>query len=123
MFGYRCQKCGKGMVRPTQVENYKARFGKQVVIVPTATIGVCDSCGAKHYSAAERKRWKALLSQFGKQSDGEKQGKSLTVALTAREWRALRKVADQQGMLPEDLARRWILERLQGGRGKESKFS
>jgi hypothetical protein len=31
-------------------------------------------------------------------------------------------VADQQGMLPEDLARRWILERLQGGRGKESKF-
>jgi len=115
MFGYRCQKCGKGTVRPTQVENYKARFGKQTVIVPTATIGVCDACGAKHYNAAERKRWKALLSQFAERSNGGKQDKSLTVALTTKEWRTLQKVAHQRGMLPEELVRQWILERLQEG--------
>ncbi|MCS7192940.1 MAG: YgiT-type zinc finger protein [Armatimonadetes bacterium] len=63
MFGYRCQECGKGTVRPKRVKNYEARFGGRSVIVPTAIIGVCDFCGSKHYSASERKRWKALLSQ------------------------------------------------------------
>lgn len=109
MFGYRCQECGKGTVRTKQVKNYEARFGNRKVIVPIATIGICDFCGAKHYSASERKRWKALLGQTVSE---QKRGRSLTISLTAREWNSLQKVAQQRGILLEELARGWILEKL-----------
>ncbi len=114
MFGYRCQECGKGTVQPKRIKNYEAKFGNQKVIVPIAIIGVCDFCGAKYYSASERKRWKTLLSQA---TGEQKQGKRLTISLTTREWNLLQKFARQHGILLDELARRWILEKL----GSEAK--
>jgi YgiT-type zinc finger domain-containing protein len=112
MFGYRCQECGKGRVRPTRVSNYKARLGNQVVVIPTATIGICDVCGAKHYSAAERKRWMSILSQKLKHLEETKRGKQLTLDFAAKEWRALQRIANRRGVFPEELVKRWVLERL-----------
>jgi hypothetical protein len=112
MFGYRCQECGKGIVKPKRVSNYKARLGNQVVVVPIATIGICDVCGAKHYSAAERKRWRSILNQKLKHPEEVKRSRQLTLGFAAREWRALQRIASRQGVFPEELVKQWVLERL-----------
>lgn len=63
MFGYRCQECGKGIVKPTKIHNYQTKFAGYPFIVDEAIIGICEQCGAQHFSARERKRWKRLFEQ------------------------------------------------------------
>lgn len=50
MYGYRCELCD-GTVRPKRVarESFKHKDG--FVILEDVTIGVCDSCGNRYYSA------------------------------------------------------------------------
>lgn len=92
MFGYRCQECGKGIVKPIRVQNYLTKFAGYPFIVPEAIIGKCELCGAKHFSSSERKRWKKLF-QESLESQGE--------LLTPQEIRSLRK---QLGLEMKDFA-------------------
>lgn len=50
MYGYPCEYC-EGVVRPKRVamESFKHRNG--FVILEDVTLGVCDSCGNRYYSA------------------------------------------------------------------------
>ncbi len=50
MYGYRCQYCS-GTVRPKQVamEGFKHKEG--FIILEDVTVGVCDSCGNRYYTA------------------------------------------------------------------------
>jgi len=61
MFGYLCQECGKGTVKPVRVKNYRTKFSGYPFIVEEAFIGQCNVCGAEHFSASELKRWKKLF--------------------------------------------------------------
>jgi len=63
MFGYSCQECGRGIVKPTVIKHYKTKFSGYPFVVPEAAIGICDVCGAKHFSAEERKRWRKLFEE------------------------------------------------------------
>ena len=50
MYGYKCEYC-EGTVRPKKVkrEAFKHKIG--FVILEDVTIGVCDLCGTRYYSA------------------------------------------------------------------------
>jgi len=50
MYGYRCEYC-EGTVKPRLVgrESFKHRNG--FIILEGLTIGVCDRCGNRYYSA------------------------------------------------------------------------
>jgi YgiT-type zinc finger domain-containing protein len=54
-FGYRCEHCD-GTVRPKRVkrEAFKHKLG--FVILEDVTIGVCDACASRFYSADSLKR-------------------------------------------------------------------
>ena len=54
-FGYRCEHCD-GTVRPKRVkrEAFKHKLG--FVILEDVTIGICDSCASRFYSADSLKR-------------------------------------------------------------------
>jgi putative zinc finger/helix-turn-helix YgiT family protein len=73
MFGYRCEKCHKGTVRATKLDRFETRFDGVPFVVENATIGVCDSCGERHFNAEE---WKAWREQFWKSQ--ESQGRILS---------------------------------------------
>ncbi|MBC8231420.1 helix-turn-helix domain-containing protein [bacterium] len=103
MFGYCCQECvrfahrrlrltGKGIVKPTKVQNYLTKFTGYPFIVLEAIIGKCEQCGEKYFSASERKRWKKLF-QESLESQGE--------LLTPQEIRSLR---EQLGLEMKDFA-------------------
>jgi len=92
MFGYHCQECGKGIVKPIKLQNYLTKFDGYSFIVPEAIIGRCELCGANYFNANERKRWKKLF-QESLESQGE--------LLTAHEIRTLRK---QIGLEMKDFA-------------------
>ncbi len=57
MFGYKCEECGIGIVHAKTVEGYRTRILGYPFVVPHAVIGVCDHCGAHHFSSREAKRW------------------------------------------------------------------
>lgn len=63
MFEYKCQECGKGIVREKKIKNYKTRIKGYPFVVPEATVGVCDNCKAEHFAAEETKHWEELFSQ------------------------------------------------------------
>ena len=50
MCGYQCECC-KGVVKPRKVkrESFKHKHG--IIILEDVTIGVCDQCGNRYYSA------------------------------------------------------------------------
>jgi YgiT-type zinc finger domain-containing protein len=50
MYGYRCEYC-EGTVKPRSVkrESFKSKNG--FIILEDVTIGVCDRCGNRYYSA------------------------------------------------------------------------
>jgi DNA-binding transcriptional regulator YiaG len=73
MFGYLCEKCGRGRVKATTIEGFPTRFDGTPFIVPTAAVGVCGKCGAKYFSSGERKKWR---EQFWKWQ--ESQGRILS---------------------------------------------
>jgi len=50
MYGYRCEHC-EGTVQPKLVEREAFKHKKGFVILENITIGVCDSCGNRYYSA------------------------------------------------------------------------
>jgi len=57
MFGYACCKCGKGLVRTTKFINFLTKVYGIECIIPTAKIGVCSKCGARHFDMKEVRRW------------------------------------------------------------------
>ncbi len=63
MFGYKCDKCGKGTVRAKKVRNYATRIDGVPFAVENAMIGVCDQCEAKYFNARETKRWREAFFQ------------------------------------------------------------
>lgn len=50
MYGYRCEYC-EGKVQPRVVEREAFKHKCGFVILENVTIGVCDSCGNRYYSA------------------------------------------------------------------------
>lgn len=50
MYGYHCEYC-EGTVQPKIVEREAFKHKKGFVILENITIGVCDSCGNRYYSA------------------------------------------------------------------------
>jgi YgiT-type zinc finger domain-containing protein len=54
-FGYRCEHCD-GKVRPKRVKREAFKHKLRFVILEDVTIGVCDSCGSRFYSADSLKR-------------------------------------------------------------------
>jgi len=49
-FGYPCEYCD-GTVRPKKVEREAFKQKNGFVILEDVTIGVCDACGNRYYSA------------------------------------------------------------------------
>lgn len=60
LFEYGCPECGLGTVRTTRVQNYKTKIKGYPFVVDEAIIGICDSCGAKHFAPEETKQWEEL---------------------------------------------------------------
>ncbi len=50
MYGYQCQYC-EGTVQPKQVAHEAFKHKKGFVILEQVTVGVCDVCGNRYYSA------------------------------------------------------------------------
>ena len=50
MYGYRCEYC-EGAVRPRLVNREAFKHKNGFVILENITIGICDSCGNRYYSA------------------------------------------------------------------------
>jgi YgiT-type zinc finger domain-containing protein len=50
MYGYRCEYC-EGTVRPKKVKREAFKHKKGFIILEDVTIGVCESCGSRYYSA------------------------------------------------------------------------
>lgn len=60
-FGYRCEHC-EGTVRPKRVKQEAFEHKLRFVILEDVTIGVCDSCGSRYYSAESLKRVQELAT-------------------------------------------------------------
>jgi DNA-binding transcriptional regulator YiaG len=60
-FGYKCQECGQGTVREQIFRDYKTRLKGLPLTVDSASIGICDRCGARHFDPSETLRWRTLL--------------------------------------------------------------
>jgi DNA-binding transcriptional regulator YiaG len=61
MFGYKCDKCGQGVVRANKVRGYDTKIDGIPFSVENAVIGVCDQCGVKYFNARETKRWRDVF--------------------------------------------------------------
>ncbi len=59
--GYRCQYC-EGTVRARRVDRKAFRHKRGFVILENVTIGVCDKCGNRYYSAATLRRVQAVAT-------------------------------------------------------------
>lgn len=60
-FGYRCQECGKGTVQENVIPEFATKIRGFPFVVRGAHIGVCDVCGAEHFSARETERWEGMF--------------------------------------------------------------
>lgn len=49
-FGYRCEYC-TGMVRPKRLQREAFKHRAGFVILENVTVGVCDRCGNRYYTA------------------------------------------------------------------------
>jgi YgiT-type zinc finger domain-containing protein len=49
-YGYLCEHCD-GTVRPKKVDREAFKHKKGFIILEGITVGVCDSCGMRYYSA------------------------------------------------------------------------
>jgi YgiT-type zinc finger domain-containing protein len=47
---YSCEHC-EGIVRPKKVDREAFKHKKGFIILEEIVVGVCDSCGARYYSA------------------------------------------------------------------------
>jgi YgiT-type zinc finger domain-containing protein len=50
MYGYRCEYC-EGTVHPKKVKREVFKHKNGFIILEDVTIGVCESCGSRYYSA------------------------------------------------------------------------
>lgn len=50
MYGYKCEYC-EGTVQPRTVKREAFKHRDGFVILEDVTIGVCDTCGNRYYSA------------------------------------------------------------------------
>ncbi len=50
MYGYKCEYC-EGTVKPRRVERESFKHKNGFIILEDVTIGVCDRCGNRYYSA------------------------------------------------------------------------
>ena len=50
MYGYQCECC-EGMVKPRMVKRESFKHQNGFIILEDVTIGVCDQCGNRYYSA------------------------------------------------------------------------
>lgn len=50
MYGYRCEYC-EGTVQPRTVKREAFKHRDGFVILEDVTIGICDNCGNRYYSA------------------------------------------------------------------------
>jgi YgiT-type zinc finger domain-containing protein len=50
MYGYPCEHC-EGIVQPRLVEREAFKHKNGFVILENVTIGICDVCGSRYYSA------------------------------------------------------------------------
>jgi YgiT-type zinc finger domain-containing protein len=50
MYGYQCEYC-RGTVRARVVKREAFKHKAQFVILEDVTIGICDTCGNRYYSA------------------------------------------------------------------------
>lgn len=62
-FGYKCQECGQGTVLEKVIPEYRTKLKGYPLTVENARIGVCNRCGAEHFSPIETMRWKSLLQE------------------------------------------------------------
>lgn len=56
-----CANCGKGIIEFHNVKDFKTRVRGASFTVPEASVGICNSCGAKFYSPDEIRRWRQLF--------------------------------------------------------------
>lgn len=66
-FGYQCQECGKGTVVAQVFPEYHTKIKGYPFVVSDAVIGVCDKCGARHYTILETQRWENLFEEREKE--------------------------------------------------------
>src|SRR5229473_6142192 len=57
----RCANCGKGIIEFQRVKDFETKVRGIPFTVPEATIGICNSCGARLFSPEEIKRWQYLF--------------------------------------------------------------
>ena len=50
VYGYECEHC-EGTVRPKKVDREAFKYKKGFIILEGITVGVCDVCGMRYYSA------------------------------------------------------------------------
>ena len=50
LYGYSCEHC-EGIVRPKKVAREAFKHKSGFIILEGITVGVCDHCGARYYSA------------------------------------------------------------------------
>ncbi len=50
MYGYRCEYC-EGTVQPLKVKREAFKHKSGFVILEDVTIGICNTCGNRYYSA------------------------------------------------------------------------
>jgi len=60
-FGYRCEHCD-GTVRPRRVRREAFKHKARFVILEDVTIGVCDACGSRFYTAQTLARVQAVAT-------------------------------------------------------------
>ncbi len=62
MYGYSCNFC-EGTVRTKRVESEAFKHREGFVILKNVTIGVCDKCGNRYYSADLVRRVEAIATR------------------------------------------------------------
>jgi YgiT-type zinc finger domain-containing protein len=50
MYGYQCEYC-EGTVRPRKIEHEAFKHKNGFIILENVTVGICDVCGNRYYSA------------------------------------------------------------------------
>jgi putative zinc finger/helix-turn-helix YgiT family protein len=56
-----CANCGKGKIEFQSVKDFETKVRGVPFTVPEASVGICNSCGAKFYSPNEIRRWQQLF--------------------------------------------------------------
>jgi YgiT-type zinc finger domain-containing protein len=49
-YGYKCEHC-EGIVRPKKIDREAFKHKRGFIILEGITVGVCDICGIRYYSA------------------------------------------------------------------------